>query len=407
MRRGFLLRAYLLASHLLPLFAGRLLRKRLERGKEHPTRWVEKMGLALAPRPEGPVVWVHAVGLGEVLSLRGLIDRMGRERPDLSFIVTSTTKASAAALAGQLPARTVHQFLPIDAPRYRARFLDHHRPDLCIWAEQDLWPGFVSDLDARGTPQCIIAARMNATSHQKHQRAASLYRDLYGAMAFVTAQDTDTAAHLTKLGAEVEVTGSLKPAAPALTCDQQALDKLITHLDGRFVWAVAPAHPNDTGLAQEAHSIVRQTVPDALLIIAPRFLDQPADPDLPRRSQGQLPARNDPVWLFDTFGELGLVYRLAQIALIGGTFSDIEGHNPWEAVALETAVIHGPRTANFPNDYVQLQDASFPVQSATQIAAAVLSPQKRQIIARAATQLAKASQSTDAIAHRLVGLVGG
>jgi len=208
MQRGLALRGYLAASYLIPLLAPTLLRRRLKRGKEHPTRWHEKLGRAV-----GPLVWLHAVGLGEVLSLRGLITAMAAARPDLSFLVTSTTAISANVFAKNAPPRTIHQFLPLDAPQYRRRFLDHFRPDLCIWAEQDLWPGMVSDLGRRTIPQCIVAARMNARSFSSHQKAKGLYRDLYGAMTLITAQDPQTAEHLKALGAAVEVTGSLKPAA--------------------------------------------------------------------------------------------------------------------------------------------------------------------------------------------------
>ena len=158
MRRGGLLRAYLVTSYLFPLFAGRVLRKRIARGKEHPTRWIEKQARGLAPRPDGPLIWLHAVGLGEVLSLRGLIAIMADQAPDASFLVTSTTRASAVVFARNLPPRTIHQFLPLDAPSYRRRFLDHFQPNLCIWAEQDIWPGFVSDLNRRAIPQAVVAA---------------------------------------------------------------------------------------------------------------------------------------------------------------------------------------------------------------------------------------------------------
>jgi hypothetical protein len=121
-------------------------------GKELADRWREKLGQATAARPEGPLVWLHAVGLGEVLALRGLIAAMAELAPEVEFLVTSTTRGSAEVLAGNLPPRTRHQFLPLDAPRYLARFLDHWRPALSVWAEQDIWPGAVVATARRGIP---------------------------------------------------------------------------------------------------------------------------------------------------------------------------------------------------------------------------------------------------------------
>lgn len=408
MGRGWALRCYLTATYLVPLIAPTFLQRRLKRGKEHPERWVEKQGRNLTPKPDGKLIWLHAVGLGEVLSVRGLIERLSAARPDLSFLVTSGTAASASVFAKNAPPRTIHQFFPLDAPSYRRRFLDHFKPNICVWVEQDLWPGMVSDLSARGIPQCIIAARMNAKSHQAHQKASGLYRDLYAAMALITAQDDQTAQNLSSLGAKVTVTGSLKPAAPVLSCDMEEYATFRDHLAGRRVWAVAPAHSNDIEIAQAAHAQLCKTDPSALLIIAPRFPDAHPDFAAPRRSQAQTPSREDDVWLFDTMGELGLVYRLADTVLIGGTFSDIEGHNPWEAAALDCAILHGPRTANFASDFAQLSHAKGAalVQSKDALAAALAAPDLSQTAVQAAKARNRAAQHTDVLADQLLDLLG-
>ena len=404
MRRGVALRLYLAASHLIALCARPILRRRLKRGKEHPHRWLEKLGSGQTPRPTGTLVWLHAVGLGEVLSVRGLVDRMAAIRPDLSFLITSTTAASAEVFAKNAPARTIHQFLPLDAPVYRKRFLDHFTPNLCVWVEQDLWPGLVSDIAERGIPQCIIAARMNQKSHKAHQRAASLYRDLYGAMAMITAQDADTKTHLEALGAEVRLTGSLKPAAPALSYDAQALEQIKLHLADRFVWAVAPAHAADIEVACAAHELLRRHNPSALLIIAPRFPDAPTDVTAPRWSKSEMPDASDAVWLCDTFGDLGLIYRLSKAVLIGGTFGAVEGHNPWEAARLGCAVLHGPHTANFATDFAQLDAASaaIAVNTADDVAAALVSQAIADIVVQATRVIEQASMQTDALAAELI-----
>ncbi|KJZ20886.1 3-deoxy-D-manno-octulosonic acid transferase [Loktanella sp. S4079] len=409
MKRGSLLRIYLAGSYLFPLVAGRILRKRLSKGKEHPTRWTEKQGRNLAPRPKGQLVWLHAVGLGETLSLRGLIARMAAKQPELSFLVTSTTRASAQVFAQNLPPRTIHQFLPIDAPLYRRRFLDHFEPDLCIWAEQDIWPGFVSDLAQRDIPQAIIAARLADKSFKAHQRAKSLYRDLYQAMKLVTAQDATTATHLGQFGVEAAITGSLKPAAPALSHSEAELSQLRAQIAGRFTWVVAPSHPRDEVIACKAHELLLRQLPDALLIIAPRDPKRPeeADPNIPRKSKSQHPKADDPVWLCDTYGDLGLIYRLTDAALIGGTFTDVEGHNPWEAAALNTAILHGPRYGNFTSDFAQLHasNAAISVKTPEDIANALLNADLADLAARASTVVEKASLSTDQLALDLLGLL--
>ena len=410
--RHWATRAYLAAGYLLPLAAPAVLKRRLARGKEDPDRWPEKLGLGLAPRPDGPLVWLNAVGLGETLALRGLIGRMAAAREDLRFLVTSTTSGSAAALARQMPPRTIHQFLPLDAPRYRRRFLDHFRPDLAVWTEQDLWPGLVADLARRGVPQAVVAARMNAASRARHEKARALYADAYRAMGMVTAQDAESAANLALLGAcDVTVTGSLKPAAPALGHDPAELSVLRHALAGRRIWAVAPSHPADEEMALDAHALLRESDPDALLVLAPRFPDRAGDVaagctmSLARRSAQEVPRAETAVWLFDTMGELGLVYRLADTALIGGTFGDTEGHSPWEAAILDTAILHGPRTANFRDDFARLDaaGAAREVTSAQDILAGLRATQ--DIRATTEKVVEEAAADTDRLAADLLALL--
>lgn len=371
------LHAYLAATRLVPLVAKRVLQRRLERGKEHPDRWREKLGEPSAVRPEGPLIWINAVGLGEIMSLRGFINAVHDLRPDLHVLVTSTTRQSAQVFGANAPDGVIHQFLPLDAPQYRRRFLDHWRPDAMIWAEQDLWPGFVDDLSKRGIPQALIAGRMNDAAAKRHARAKRLYRHLYGQMARMDAQDRTSADHLSAAsGLVVTASGSLKPAAPALSFDYRELEVISKAINRRFTWLLASSYAADEALALEAHKLICQAFPDALLIVAPRDVKRDLTLTAPSRSLGQLPAASDAVWLADTVGEMGLWGRLARIVMMGGTNNDIEGHNPWEFVTLGKPVLHGPRVANFKADYADLDAAgvAFPVETAESIATTVTNP---------------------------------
>ena len=410
LQRRLTLRLYLLLTYAVPLIAPRMLRKRLARGKEHPERWREKLGKNLAPRPDGPLIWLNAVGLGEVLSLRGLITRMAALRPNAQFLVTSTTVISAQVFAKNLPPRTTHQFLPVDASGYRRRFLDHFQPDLCIWVEQDIWPGMVSDLAKRSIPQCIIAARMNAKAFQRRNKFRQVFEDLYSSMALITAQDDMTATQLGRLAHKtVNVSGSLKSCAPPLQYDPDDLTAIKDNLGTRTVWAVAPSHSQDEGIARAAHAVLRRSDPTALLIIAPRFPERSEEiaPGARLRSKGEIPGHDDPIWIFDTFGELGLVYKLSRLVLIGGTFGDIEGHNPWEAVILGTAVAHGPRTANFATDFTTLDaaQAANRVETAQDLSALLQSPSLHQSATNAMQLVATSSTQTDDLALSLIDLL--
>jgi 3-deoxy-D-manno-octulosonic-acid transferase len=281
---------------------------------------------------------------------------------DAQFLVTSTTRASAQVMAQNLPPRTRHQFLPLDAPGYLNRFLDHWRPSLSVWAEQDLWPGAVTATHARGIPLALVNARMNAEAFTRRKRWRALYADLFARFALITAQDDATATHLQALGAKgVRVAGSLKAAAPPLSADPQALATVRQALAGRRPVLLASSHPEDEAIALTA---LRNAPDKPLLLIAPRDPHRGADIaaaatalglTATRRSAGQGPTAD--VWVVDTFGEMGLWFRLCPTTIIGGTFGPTEGHNPWEPAALGSAILHGPRTANFAADFAALDGA--------------------------------------------------
>ncbi|WP_322867195.1 3-deoxy-D-manno-octulosonic acid transferase [Aquicoccus sp. G2-2] len=364
---GFALRGWLMLTWAIQPLLPWHLKKRLARGKEHPVRWREKLGHASAERPAGRLVWLHAIGLGEVLALRGLIARLALIEPDLHFLVTSGTRASAEVFAQNLPPRTQHQFAPLDAPGPARRFLAHWRPDLSIWAEQELWPGLVYRTARRGVPLALVNARMNAAAFARRRKGAALYRDILPRFTLVSAQDTATAGHLRALGAQqVRIDGSLKTIAPPLTDLPGPRTALAAQINGRPLWLAASTHPEDEAFVLAAHKLYLEQHPDALLILAPRLPDRAGDILATIRASGLTPAQRSiheaptpetQVYLADTFGEMGLFYRLARVAFVGGSMGAVEGHNPWEPVALGCAVLHGPHTANFAADYAALKAA--------------------------------------------------
>jgi len=333
-------------------------KRRLKKGKEDANRVSERYGIATLARPAGRLIWLHAVGLGEVMALRGMIPILSQHCPDAHFLVTSGTRQSADVFSQNLPDRTLHQYLPLDVSGYCTAFLAHWKPDLCIWSEQELWPNMIWHVDQSGIPQVVINARMNAASFQSRHRAKGMFADIYGRFALISAQDEQTAAHIRALGATVRVDGSLKPLSPALQVDQREFDARTRQIGERPVLCLASSHPEDEDVALSA---LEELSPETLLIIVPRRVERSAEIADKIKTAGFSHSVGDGpiqettrVHLVDQVGQLGLWYRLCSYAFIGGGFDETQGHNPWEAVTLNRRVFHGPNTANFKRDYENL-----------------------------------------------------
>ena len=362
-RQPWALRAYLgMAAMLAPVWR-RGLERRLTRGKETPRSVRQKLGSEYADRPEGTLVWGHAVGVGEAMALAGLFARLAPLRLDCSFLITTTARTSGDALKRTgLPARCQHQFAPVDTPDAVARFLDHWHPSLALWCEMDLWPALIAGTDARGIPRVLVNARLSPESLAKRRWGRWLYQALLPGFRDLFAQNETTVEALVSLGAPRElitVSGTIKSLVPALGCDVDELAAWREALGTRSVWLLASSHPGEEALALQAHERLREQMPDALLLIAPRAPARGGEVaslagDAPLRSAGaQLPT-NASVYVADSIGEMGLWYRLAPIALVGGSFAPVGGHNPHEPLALGCAVLHGPNVRNFSESYERL-----------------------------------------------------
>ena len=361
------LRAYGAATGALRPLADALLQRRLRAGKEDPDRIGERKGIAGRPRPEGPLVWLHGASVGESLSILPLIDALAARFPAWSFLVTTGTVTSAGLMGERLPPRALHQYAPVDQPTYVARFLDHWRPDAALFVESELWPGLIGATRARGVPMALVNGRMSPRSFEGWKRRPGAARALLDAFCVLTAQDEANAERLRALsGRTVHLAGNLKHAAPALPVNASDLHRFSEAVSGRPAWLAASTHPGEEEAVLSAHKQNQTALPGLLTLLAPRH---PARGDavaalieatgLPygRRSAGDLPEAHHAVYLADSLGELGMFYRLADVAFIGGSLSETGGHNPLEAARLGCAIVTGPHLFNFSDIYRDMRQA--------------------------------------------------
>ncbi len=359
------LRLYRLASVAAAPAARRFLQRRLERGKEHPARLAERWGEPSLPRPAGPLVWVHGASVGEMLAVIPLIEHI--RALNFAVLVTSGTVTSAALAGKRLPPGAVHQFIPLDAPRFVGRFLDHWRPDLALFVESDLWPNLILACTDRAVPMILVNGRLSKRSFSRWRLLPGAIAALLKRFDLCLTQSSADAQRYAQLGApRVSRAGNLKLDVPAPPVDEQAFGQLKSLIGARAVVAAASTHPGEENAIIDAHRRLRTTRPSLLTVIAPRHpargsgiaeMARDAGLSVALRSRGELPNRDVEVYIADTLGELGLIYRLAPIVFMGGSLARRGGQNPIEAVRLGAAVIHGPHVWNFGEIYATLDAA--------------------------------------------------
>ena len=356
------LSAYQIATAAGTVLAPWLLQRRLARRKESLDRIAERRGEPSAPRPPGPLVWMHGASVGEFVAVLPLLERI-RVR-GFTVLMTTGTVTSAELAEKRLPSGALHQFIPLDMPYFVTRFLDYWHPDLALFVESDLWPNLILSASARQIPMLLVNGRMSERSYRRWRYLPKTIEALLQRFDLCLVRSANDAERFGALGApHISITGNLKFDVPALPVDAGKFAALTDATRGRTVVVAASTHPGEESVIVDVHGRLKGTCPDLLTIIAPRHPQRgPAIAEIAStaglrpalRSRGASPASEIDIYIFDTLGELGLIYQLAPIVFMGGSLVRHGGQNPIEAIKFGAAILHGPHVSNFDDIYEEL-----------------------------------------------------
>ncbi len=392
---------YRIATGALEPFAPLLLKRRATRGKEDPARLSERLARPETPRPEGKLVWLHGASVGETLSILPLVERLKAERPEATILVTSGTVASAQLLARRLPVGVIHQFAPVDTPGGAARFIAHWRPGLAVFVESELWPNLLLTAKAAGTRLALVSAKLSDASFDRWRAKPAAARRLFSGFDLILAQDARAAERFASLSGAVAGEADLKFGAGALPADPAQLAQLQAAFQDRPLLLAASTHPGEDEIVLDAWA----ALPDRpRLVIVPRHVERgPAIAEAARARGLAASLRSlDPlavsdVTVADTLGELGLWFRLADLALVGGSLvPGVGGHNPLEPARLSCPVVSGPHVDNWLTAYAALSA----VDGVTLAAAEVLSARLGALLADPAAGKAQARRAAALVEAR-------
>jgi 3-deoxy-D-manno-octulosonic-acid transferase len=347
-----------------------LIRSRRERGyREHIG---ERFGFARGrvPEDDAPLIWVHAVSVGETRAAEPLITALMQARPDARLLVTHMTPSGRATSVQLFGERVLRCYLPYDLPHAVRRFLRAWRPSLGIVMETEVWPTLIDECRAADVPLVLTNARMSARSFKRAARFGAAGREVFGGFTRVLAQSPSDAERLTALGARtVAVLGNLKfdmATPPEILARGRAWRAAIGN---RPVWVAASTREGEEALVLDAFAAL--PLDDALLILVPRH-PQRFDEVAALVERRGLRAMRRSVWggaalaaaavacaaneplprdvkvlLGDSMGELGAYYAASDVAFIGGSLLPLGGQNLIEACAVGVPVLIGPHVFNF------------------------------------------------------------
>lgn len=321
--------------------------------------WGERFGFGRALSASG-CIWVHAVSMGEVAAASTLVRALRADYPHWPVVLTTATPTGARRARELFSGAGIDvRYGPYDLPGAVRRFFSNVRPIVAIFMETELWPTMYRECERRGVPRIIANARISTRSWPRYRRLRSLTGPMLRAGVIVAAQSAEDAERFMYLGAperNVQVSGNLKfdvcIDARIRAAGTELRDR---YLRGRAAWTAGSTHAGEEELVLDAHSLVRASVPDALLIMAPRHpnrFDAVASMlarravRFIRRSEGGLPQLDTEVVLLDTVGELLTFYAAANAAFVGGSLVPVGGHNLLEPAALGIPFATGPFNTN-------------------------------------------------------------
>jgi len=325
--------------------------------------WRHRLGLV--PKLQGPVIWVHAVSVGETIAAGPMVRRLLARNLGATILMTAMTDTGLAQARKMFGDQVAYAYAPYDTPGAIRRFLSRVNPRILVIMETEIWPNMIRQCRHKHVPVFLINARLSERSARGYERVRGVVAPIIRSISWVAAQAEKDAERFRRIGVspdKVEVTGSVKfdvDIPDAVRASAVALKQVLA---GRPVWVAGSTHAGEDEQLLEAHRSVLVRHPDALLIVVPRHperFDTVADVierqgfSLARRSQNESPA-DVQVYLGDTMGELMMLYGASDIAFVGGSLIERGGHNPLEPAAWGMPVFSGPHVFNFETVYQRL-----------------------------------------------------
>jgi len=375
-------------------------------------RWAERFGKSPFISEDNPVIWIHAVSVGEVEACRPLVKKLRSEYPKYQLLITTMTPTGSERVKLLFEDSVSHCYLPYDLPFAINQFIDRTNPQFGIIMETEIWPNLIFLCQKRAIPLVLANARLSQRSAKAYGRFRKFIKSILQNLTLIATQGQKDRKRFQDLGADIEkihAIGSLKYeiSLPASLKEQaNAMRHLWDH--NRPVFVAASTHEGEEEIVINASRTIRAKFPDLLLIIVPRHpqrfdrvaaLASKSGFKILRRSEQRPCPADVQILIVDTMGELPLFYAASDVAFVGGSLVARGGHNILEPAALGRAIVTGSHYFNFneiTNDFLAAK-AAIKVDDTQSLADTTITllqnPQQRAQMGEAALQLIAGSQN--------------
>ena len=359
MRYQFSLMLYRLFFLCLLPITWLLLQLRSIKQKAYRQRLSERFGFMPRQLQSGGII-VHAASVGEVIALKSFVNQLLAAKPKTVITVTTFTPTGSEQVSKLFGDRVQHCYLPLDSTLCVASFLNRLKPKAMVFMETELWPNLIAQARDRGIKLLLINGRLSKKSMDSYRKLSWLIAPTINSFEKVLCQSQVNYDNFLALGADVarcKVSGNVKfdiSVNQEVKNKQQELSQFIE--ENRLTWVVASTHKGDEYIALNAFATLLKSFPQLLLVIVPRHPERFNDVAtlceehgyaVTRRSNNEKVTSNKQVWLLDTLGELLPTCALASVVTMGGSFSEIGGHNPLEPALFKKPIVVGPNMNNF------------------------------------------------------------
>jgi len=339
------------------------------KNKEHPTRYKEKLSQISLDRGKGFLVWLHAVSVGEVMSILPLIKNFEEDEKIKKILVTTITLSSAEILKKKFikSKKVTHQFLPLDIPKYVNKFLEHWSPNLSIFIDSEIWPTLIFQIKKKNIPLFLVNGRITKKSFLRWRLVKNFAKEIFEKFDVCIASNKETENYLSMLGAKnIKNYGNLKFANVR---SDNKLDLInISKFKNRNVWCAASTHPSEELFCAKTHREIKKTYKNVLTIIIPRHIDrvEQIKKELSNlnlkivlgSNHDQIDDDSD-ILLVNSYGEALKFYQVSKCVFLGKSLNKSlimnSGQNPIEPSKLGCKIFHGPNVTNFSEIYDYLK----------------------------------------------------